>query len=41
LQQLIDQGWQKINELAQRYAVSTDAVMTLLQALVNSSGWYE
>jgi hypothetical protein len=38
LQQLTDQGWQKINELAQRYAVSTDAVMTLLQALVNSNG---
>jgi hypothetical protein len=27
-----------INELAQRYGVSTDAVMTLLQALVNSNG---
>ena len=38
MQQLTDQGRQKINELAQRYAVSTDAVMTLLQALVNSNG---
>jgi hypothetical protein len=38
LQQLTDQGWQKINELAQRFAISTDAVMTLLQALVNSNG---
>jgi hypothetical protein len=38
LQQLTDQGSQKINELAQRYAVSIDAVMTLLQALVNSNG---
>jgi hypothetical protein len=38
LQPLTDQGWQKINELAQRYAVSTDVVMTLLQALVNSNG---
>jgi hypothetical protein len=38
LQRLTDQGEQKINELAQRYGVSTDAVMTLLQALVNSNG---
>jgi hypothetical protein len=38
VQQLTDQGRQKINELAQRYAVSSDAVMTLLQALVNSNG---
>jgi len=38
MQPLTDQGWQKINELAQRYAVSTDAVMTLLQALVNGNG---
>jgi hypothetical protein len=38
LQRLTDQGQQKINELAQRYGVSTDAVMTLLQALVNSNG---
>ena len=35
---LTDQGWQKIDELAQRYGVSADAVMTLLQALVNSNG---
>jgi hypothetical protein len=38
LEQLTDQGRQKIDELAQRYAVSTDAVMTLLQALLNSNG---
>jgi hypothetical protein len=38
LPQLTEQGRQKIDELAQRYAVSTDAVMTLLQALVNSNG---
>jgi hypothetical protein len=36
--QLTDQGRQKINELAQRYGVSTDAVMTLLQAVVNGNG---
>ena len=38
MQPLTDQGRQKIDELAQRYAVSTDAVMTLLRALVNSNG---
>jgi hypothetical protein len=38
LQQLTEQGRQRIEELAQRYSVSTDAVMTLLQALVNSNG---
>lgn len=38
MQRLTDQGQQKINELAQRYGVGTDAVMTLLQALVNSNG---
>jgi hypothetical protein len=38
LQQLTDEGRQRIEELAQRYSVSTDAVMTLLQALVNSNG---
>jgi hypothetical protein len=38
LQQLIDQGRQRIDELAHRYSVSTDAVMTLLQALVNTNG---
>ena len=35
---LTDQGLQKISDLAQRYGVSTDAVMTLLQALLNSQG---
>jgi Short C-terminal domain len=38
LQQLTDQGRQTIDEIARRYSVSTDAVMTLLQALVNSNG---
>jgi hypothetical protein len=38
LQQLTDQGRQRIDELAHRYSVSTDAVMTLLQALVNTNG---
>ena len=36
--QLTEQGRRRIDELAQRYAVSTDAVMTLLQALVNTNG---
>ena len=35
---LTDQGLQKINDLAQRYGVSTDAAMTLLQALLNTNG---
>jgi hypothetical protein len=38
LQQLTDQGRQRIDELAQRYSVSSDAVMTLLRAMVNSNG---
>jgi len=38
LPRLTDQGLQKINDLAQRYGVSTDAAMTLLQALLNSKG---
>jgi len=37
LQKLTEQGQQKINDLAQRYGVSTDAVMTLLQAVVNGN----
>jgi hypothetical protein len=36
--QLTDQGRQKIDELARRYAVSADAVMTMLQAVVNGNG---
>jgi Short C-terminal domain len=36
--QLTDQGRQKIDELARRYALSTDAVMTMLQAVVNGHG---
>ncbi|HLG85194.1 MAG TPA: SHOCT domain-containing protein [Bradyrhizobium sp.] len=35
---LTDQGLQKISDLAQRYGVSADAVMTVLQALLNSRG---
>lgn len=35
---LTDQGLQKINDLAQHYGVSVDAVMTLLRALLNSNG---
>ena len=38
LRRLTDQGWQKITELAQRYGVSTDAVMSMLQAVVNGNG---
>ena len=38
MQQLTPQGLQKLNELAQRYTVSPDAVMTLLHALVNGNG---
>ena len=38
LQQLTEQGRQRIEELAQRHSVSTDAVMTLLQSLVNGNG---
>ena len=36
--QLTDQGLQKINDLAQRYGVSTDAAMALLQAVLNGNG---
>jgi hypothetical protein len=38
LQPPTDQGWQTINDLAQRYGISTDAVMTMLQALINGNG---
>jgi hypothetical protein len=38
LQQLTEQGRQRIDELAQRYSVSTEAVMTLLRSLVNGDG---
>ncbi|OWK45347.1 SHOCT domain-containing protein [Fimbriiglobus ruber] len=38
MQRLTDQGWQKVIELAQRYGVSTDAVMSMLQAVVNGNG---
>jgi hypothetical protein len=36
--QLTDQGLEKINELSRRYGLSTDAVITLLQSLLNSNG---
>jgi hypothetical protein len=36
--QLTDQGRQKIDELAKRYGVSADAVMAMLQAVVNGHG---
>lgn len=36
--QLTSEGQQKVTELAQRYGVSTDAVVTLLQALVHGHG---
>jgi hypothetical protein len=36
--QLTSEGQQKVTELAQRYGVSTDAVLTLLQALVHGHG---
>src|SRR5271154_170746 len=38
MQQLTDEGRQKIDDIANRYAVSTDAVMTMLQAVVNGAG---
>ncbi len=38
MQKLTEQGWQKINELAQRYGVSTDAVTSLLQSVMNGNG---
>src|ERR1700687_2283953 len=38
MQRLTDQGWQKILDLSQRYGVSTDAVMSLLQSVVNGNG---
>ena len=38
MQRFTDQGWQKINELAQRYGVSTDAVTSLLQSVMNGNG---
>jgi len=37
LLKLTDQGSQRINDLAQRYGVGTDAVMALLQALINGN----
>jgi hypothetical protein len=38
LQQLTNEGRARIDELARRYAVGSDAVMTLLQALINGNG---
>ena len=38
MRQLTPEGQQKVTELAQRYGVSTEAVLTLLQALVHGHG---
>jgi hypothetical protein len=38
VQQLTNEGLQKISDLAQRYGVSTDAVTSLLQSVVNGNG---
>jgi hypothetical protein len=38
MRQLTSEGQRKVTELAQRYGVSTDAVLTLLHALVQSNG---
>lgn len=38
MQRLTSQGQKKINDIAQQYNVSTDAVMTLLQAVNNGNG---
>ncbi len=38
MQQFTDQGWQKICDLAQRYGVSTDAVTSMLQSVMNGNG---
>jgi hypothetical protein len=38
LQRLTEQGRQRIDELTQRYSVSADAVMALLQSLLNGNG---
>jgi Mor family transcriptional regulator len=38
MHQLTPEGQQTVAELAQRYGVSIDAVMTLLHALVNGKG---
>jgi hypothetical protein len=35
---LTSEGQQKVTKLAQRYGVSTEAVLTLLQALVHGHG---
>ena len=38
MQQLTSEGQQKVTELAQRYGISTEAVLTLLHALVHGHG---
>ncbi|WP_437567839.1 SHOCT domain-containing protein [Sorangium sp. So ce542] len=38
MQPLTSEGQRRVSDLSQRYFVSTDAVMTLLQALVNGNG---
>jgi hypothetical protein len=38
MQQFTDQGWQKICDLSQRFGVSTDAVTSMLQSVMNGNG---
>jgi len=38
MQQLTPQGQQRVNDIAQQYEISTNAVMTLLQALIQGQG---
>ena len=38
MQRLTDQGQRIINDLAQRYGVSTDAVMSMLDAVIKGNG---
>lgn len=38
MQQLTDQGLRIVNDLAQRYGVSSDAVMTMLDAVIRGNG---
>ena len=38
MQRLTDSAWQKVCDMAQRYGISTDAVLTMLQAVVNGNG---
>ncbi|MDB5346480.1 MAG: hypothetical protein JWP89_4857 [Schlesneria sp.] len=38
MQPFTDQGWQKICDLSQRYGISTDAVTSMLQSVMNGNG---